>query len=93
MLLNMPKHEILGNFFLSQPKPRFLYFLLVDRSTFFKLCILKKGITRWRSGLGVLDEPCSARSAERPARLHRMDTVPAYVDWRACTATLLSGLS
>ncbi len=29
----------------------------------------------------------------RPARLHRMDTVPAFVDWRACTATQLSGVS
>jgi hypothetical protein len=26
-------------------------------------------------------------------RLHRMDTVPAYVDWRACTATSQSGVS
>ncbi len=26
----------------------------------------------------------------RQVRLHRMDTVPAYLDWRACTATPLS---
>ncbi len=42
--------------------------------------------------MGVLDKPCSAKPAQ-PARLHRMDTVPAYVDWRACTATPLSGVS
>jgi hypothetical protein len=48
---------------------------------------------------GVLDEPYSAKPAQRsshyyrPARIYRMDTVPAYEDWRACAATLLSGIS
>jgi hypothetical protein len=33
---------------------------------------------------GVLDEPYLAKPDQRrPARLHRMDTVPAYGDWRA----------
>ncbi len=47
-----------------------------------------------------LDEPYSAKLAQwnshtayRPARLHRTDTVPACVDWRACTATPLTGVS
>jgi hypothetical protein len=45
----------------------------------------------------VLDEPYSAKPAQQsghtappPPGLHRMDTVPAYVDWRACTDTPLS---
>ncbi len=29
----------------------------------------------------------------RTASLHRIDTVPAYLHWRACTATPLSGIS
>ncbi len=45
----------------------------------------------------VFDELYSAkparRSSHRPARLYRMDTVPAYVGWRACTGTPLSRLS
>jgi hypothetical protein len=45
----------------------------------------------------ALDEPYSAmpahRSSHRHARLQRMDTAPGYVDWRACTATPLSGVS
>jgi hypothetical protein len=50
------------------------------------------------SELGVLDETYSAKPAQwsshnRPARLCRMDTVPVYVYWWACTATPLSGLS
>jgi hypothetical protein len=56
--------------------------------------------TYMRAVVGVLDEPYSAKPAQRsshtvyrPARLHRMKTVPAYVDWRACTATPLSGVS
>jgi hypothetical protein len=36
--------------------------------------------------------PLSGVAGYRPARLHRMDTVPAYVDWRAGTATPMSGL-
>jgi hypothetical protein len=44
---------------------------------------------------GVLDKFVSAklaqrRSFNRPARLHRLDTVPA---WWACTATPLSEVS
>jgi hypothetical protein len=51
-----------------------------------------------KSGLGVLDEPYSAKPAQRsshtgPPGLHRMDTVPAYVGWRACTTTPMSWLS
>ncbi len=40
-----------------------------------------------KSIVGVLDEPYSAKPAQRsshiyrPAKLHRTDTVPAYVDW------------
>ncbi len=56
----------------------------VGRASFCQICS------------GGLDEPYSAKPAlpssdtGPPARLHRMDTVPAYVDWRACTATPLS---
>jgi hypothetical protein len=35
--------------------------------------------------VAVLDEPYSAK----PAQLHRMNTIPAYLDWRTCTATPL----
>ena len=49
---------------------------------------------------GVLDEPDTAMPVQQsshtvywPARLHRMDTVTANLDWRACTATPLSGVS
>jgi hypothetical protein len=47
---------------------------------------------------GVSDEPYSAKPSQRSglyrhARLRRIDTVPAYVDWRGCTATPLSGVS
>ncbi len=46
----------------------------------------------------VLDEPYSAKPAQLgshtgAARLHSIDTAPAYVDWRASTATPLSGIS
>jgi hypothetical protein len=51
-------------------------------------------------GLGVLDElytqlsPLSGVAIPtRQALRYRMDTVPAYVDWRACTATPLSRLT
>jgi hypothetical protein len=49
-------------------------------------------------GLGVLDElytqlSRSASSHTGPPRYYRMDTVPAYVDWRACRATPLSRLT
>jgi hypothetical protein len=40
---------------------------------------------------GVVDEPYL--SPTMPTRLHRMDTVRAYVGWRACTATPRCGLS
>ncbi len=48
--------------------------------------------------VGVLDEPYSAKRAQRSSHPSlpggRMDTVPAYnIDWRACTATPLSGES
>jgi hypothetical protein len=46
-----------------------------------------------KAGQGVLDEPYSARPGYICMYSNRMDTVPAYVDWRACTATPLSGLS
>ncbi len=51
-----------------------------------------------QSEAGVLDEPDTTKPAAaeylyRPASLHRMDTVPAYVYWQACTATQLSGVS
>jgi hypothetical protein len=48
---------------------------------------------------GVLEEPDSAKPAQLsshtgpPSYICRMDTVPAYVDWRACTATPRSGVS
>jgi hypothetical protein len=46
-----------------------------------------------RTVVGVLEEPYSAKPAQLSSqRLHRMDTVPAYVDWRVCTATPLSGI-
>jgi hypothetical protein len=46
-------------------------------------------------GPGTLDinlsqpSPLIAELLYWPARLHRMDTVPAFVDWRAGTATPL----
>ncbi len=49
--------------------------------------------------VGVLDEPDSAKPAHRsshtgpPGYIRWTDTVPAYEDWRACTATPLSGIS
>jgi hypothetical protein len=49
--------------------------------------------------VGVLDEPYSTKPAQRrshtclPGYIGWTDTVPAYVDWRACTATPLSGVS
>jgi hypothetical protein len=49
---------------------------------------------------GVLDERYSAKPAQRISHtgppgytVHRMGMVPAFVDWRACTATPLSGVS
>jgi hypothetical protein len=51
------------------------------------------------AGPRVLDEPNSAKPAQRSSHTdrsaspHIMDMVPAYVDWRACTATPLSGIS
>ncbi len=45
---------------------------------------------------GVLDELSQLSGVAIPARqqaIHRMDTVQAYVDWRACTATQLSEVS
>jgi hypothetical protein len=48
-------------------------------------------LSMWRNNflpaVGVLDEPYSAK----PARV--AITVPAYVDWRACKYTALSGFS
>ncbi len=38
-------------------------------------------------------KPAQRSSHTGPPTRHRMDTVPAYVDWRACTATPLSGLT
>ncbi len=50
-----------------------------------------------KPGLGVLDKPYSAWPAQRSSYTgppgYRMDTVPAYVDWRPCTSTPLSGNS
>ncbi len=51
--------------------------------------------------VGVLDEPYSAKPAQRSSHTcppgyigwTGLDMVPACVDWRACTATLLSGIS
>ncbi len=50
--------------------------------------------------LGVLHERYSAKPAQRSSHTGppgyigwTMDTVPAYVDWTACTQTPLSGLS
>ncbi len=52
------------------------------------------------TGLGVLEEPYSAKPAQRSSHTGSqgyigwtLDTAPAYVDWRACTATTVSGLS
>jgi hypothetical protein len=48
-------------------------------------------LSMWKNNflpaVGVLDEPYSAK----PARV--AIPVPAYVDWRACTDTALSGVS
>jgi hypothetical protein len=47
-----------------------------------------------RTVVGVLEEPYSAKPAQLSSqRLHRMDTVPAYVDWRVCAATPLSEIT
>ncbi len=52
------------------------------------------------SVMGVLDEPYSAKPAQLssptgpPSYIRwTVDTVPTYVEWRACTATPLSGFS
>jgi hypothetical protein len=52
------------------------------------------------SAAGVLDEPDAAKPDQwsnhtgPPGYIGwTVDTVPANVDWRACTATLLSGIS
>jgi hypothetical protein len=52
------------------------------------------------SVLGVLNEPYSAKPTHRSSNTGppgyigwTVDTVPAYVDWRACPATPLSGIS
>jgi hypothetical protein len=55
----------------------------------------------WKNlGVGVLDEPYSAKPAQRsshtgsPGYIGRTRfQLPAYVDWRACTATPLSRIS
>jgi hypothetical protein len=42
---------------------------------------------------GVLDEPYSAKPAQRSSHTGPPGYIAAYVDWRACTATLLRGIS
>jgi hypothetical protein len=44
-------------------------------------------------GLGALDEPYSAESAQRTCRTGPLEPCLAYVDLRAGTTTPLSGLS
>jgi hypothetical protein len=62
------------------------------------MIMCERDAPKGHSRLGVLDEPYSAKPAQLrshswPDRLERMDIVPAYLDWQACTATPMSGLS
>ncbi len=62
--------------------PTFLFTILLD------YCFL----VQQRAGMGVLDEPYSAKptqlSSQKLSIPARQATVPAYVDWRACTRLL-----
>ncbi len=73
--------------------------ILVRASDRHQHSLLHQSVHQLQPVARVLDETCSAKPAQRsshtgPSRPHyRIDTVPAYADWCACTATPLSGVS
>ncbi len=90
-----PVHEC--TYYYKQP------FILDFYIYFFQHCFICRRISDFsvseaagikpRRGSFRRTQLSSAEELYWPARLHRMYPVPAYVDWRACTATKLTGLA